>query len=179
MLYTSEINDSVLIQLIILFALNAANKPIKRKTLDKLVLETCIINFADYSIAMENLEILGYIHEISDENLYRITDDGIRTLGFFQEKIPLSVRDSIKESVAPVFLEEKRKNSIRTEIIPLNEIEFMSDCIISDNGKPLMNLQLYAGEREDAEKICRIFKRNSDVIYDEIMNIFKKITENQ
>ncbi|MCH5186038.1 MAG: DUF4364 family protein [Oscillospiraceae bacterium] len=178
MVYAREIDDSFLIQLIILFALNEAEKPITGAQLDKLVLENCIINFADYSIAMETLEELEYIHEIKNESIYRITEEGMQTLGFFRDRIPGYVRESIKESVAPMFLEERRKNSIRTELLPFNEMEFMSKCGIYEGEKPLMNLELYAGNREEAEKICSAFKKNSSAVYNDIIQVFKEIVEN-
>lgn len=178
MIYAREIEDSVVIQLIILFALNEAERPIKRVQLDKLVLENCMINFVDYSIAIENLEELEYIHEVEEEALYRITEDGMQTLGYFKDKIPGFVRESIKETVAPMFLEERKKNSVRAELLPCNEIEFMSKCGIFEGEKPLMNLELYAGTREEAEKICKAFKKNSDMIYNAVIQAFKETLEN-
>ncbi len=178
MVYAREIKDSMIIQLIILFSINEAGKPINRTQLDKLVLENCIINFADYSIAIENLEELEYIHEIPDDALYRITEEGSKTLGFFKGRIPGYVRESIKESVAPMFLEERRKNSIRAKLLPYNEVEFMSECGIFEGEKPLMRLELYAGTREEAEKICLVFKKNSDAIYNDIIQVFKELVEN-
>lgn len=178
MVYASKIKDSMVIQLIILFTLNEAKKPIKRAVLDRLIFENCIINFADYSIAIENLEELKFIHEISGEMMYRITEEGIQTLGFFKDRIPGFVRESIKEAVVPVLWEEKCKNSIKTELLPYNEIEFMSQCEILEGEKPLIRLELYAGSRDDAKEICDIFKKNADEIYGDIVKIFEKYLEN-
>jgi len=178
MLYAREIDDSVIIQLIILYALSKAKHPINKAQLDKLVLENCIINFVDYSIAIENLEKLNYIHEIADEGVYRLTDDGLQAVGFFKEKIPGYVRESIKESVSHMFREERKKNSVKASLLPYSEHEFMAKCVISEGDKPLMNLEFYAGTREEAKKVCSAFKKNSDIVYQAIIRAFNEITEN-
>lgn len=173
MAYDREIEDSVLIQLIILFALQKAGKLLTQSQLEDLVLGNCNINFINYRLAIVHLVEIDHIRDFIGSNdlpMYEITDEGMQSIEFFITQIPVYIREPIEKAIVPMFRLEEKKKSVVAELFPLNEEEFMADCAIYDCGKPLMKLSFYAGTRELALDIMKNFKASPDKVYQAVLN---------
>ena len=160
MLYQKEIDDSVLIQFIILFALLKADKPLAYNELLNVVLDNCNINYNDFQVALDNLVSTGHALtrlEGQHNQIYSLTQKGENAGDFFKTNIPIYIREPIEESIKQLFLEERRD-------------EYAAECSLFDDDKTqLMSVTLYAGTREQAENIAEYFKENYDRIYEEIL----------
>lgn len=181
MLYQKEIDDSVLIQFIILFTLCHADKPLAYNNLINLVMDNCNINYNDFQIALDNLVVTKHIksHIAGNHNqIYEITQKGIDIESFFSTQVPVYIREPITESIKKLFIEERRKNAIQSKITQIAPKEYTVDCRLLDDDKTeLMNLSLFIGNRADAEKYAIYFKEHSDEIYETIINSFNKSIE--
>lgn len=174
MLYTREIYEQVMIQYIILFALEKADRIITHDQLTSIVLDNCNIKFTEFRIALDNLEKIGHIRVFSPDS--RITYCELLPLGkeansFFYHKIPVYIREPIEDYIAPFFKEESLKKSIKAELLPLNEKEYMAELGIYDGKTPLMSLAVYAGTREYANSMIYEFKKNPQRVYETIMEL--------
>lgn len=177
MAYDREIEDSVLIQLIILFALQRANQPIKQSQLDDLVLGNCNINFINYRYAIVNLININHIRDFiasGDIPMYDITEEGLQSIDFFISDIPVYIREPIANSIIPMFRSEEQKKSVTAELLPLNTEEYMADCAIYDCGKPLMQLTFYTGTRELAKQAMYNFKKHPEKVYKAVLDLLMK-----
>jgi len=171
--YDREIEDSVLIQLIILFALQKAGKLLTQAQLADLVRGNCNINFINYQLAIDHLVKIDQIRDFIGSNetpMYEITEEGMQSIEFFITQIPVYIREPIEKAIVPMFRLEEKKKSIVAELLPLNEEEFMADCAVFDCGKPLMKLSFYAGTREMALEIMQNFKARPDKVYQAVLN---------
>lgn len=172
--YDREIEDSVLIQLIILFAIQKAGKPIKQSQLEDLVLGNCNINFINYRLAIVHLIKINHITETPAENetlLYDITEEGLQSIEFFMSEIPVYIREPIANAIVPMFRLEEKKKSVTAELLPLSLDEFTADCAIYDSGKPLLKLNFYTGTRELTTQAIMNFKKHPDKVYKAILDI--------
>ena len=134
MLYQREIDDSVLIQFIILFTLNNADAA------------------------------LPY------NQIFEITQKGAVAGEFFAVHIPVYIREPILESIKNLYIEERRKNAIKSDITPVRKNEYNSEFHLFDDDKTeIMGLSLYAGSREEAERMAVYFKENSAKVYEKII----------
>jgi hypothetical protein len=176
MLYQKEIDDSVLIQFIILFTLNNADSPLPYNELLNLVLDNCNINFNDFQIALVNLVSTGHVHAYLEGphlQKYEVTPKGQAAGDFFKTHIPVYIREPIQQSIKDMFREERLKHAIRSNIYPIKHDEYSAECeLYDDDNTRLMNLSLYAGSREEAEKLAEYFRHNAYHIYDGIINLF-------
>lgn len=176
MLYQKEIDDSVLIQFIILYTLSNADAPVAYNELLNLVLDNCNINYNDFQISLDNLVSTNHVRnfiESGHNQKYELTQKGTAAGEFFATHIPVYIREPILESIKQLFLEERRKNSVRSGINPIRKNEYSAECRLFDDDKTeLMNLTLYAGSREEAERIAVYFKENSSKIYECILSAF-------
>lgn len=174
MLYSKEIDDKILIQLIILYALNEAEQPITLNQLETLVLDNCNINYVNFQLALDNLINVNQVHTFhasDDKRYFEILSLGKEAIDGFWRKVPVYIRDPIKKSVIPMFKKEILENSVRTKLVPINEKEFMAQLGIYDADVPLMEMTFYAGSRAQANAIMKHFDENSNDIYNGIVKL--------
>lgn len=171
--YTREITDMVMIQYIILFTLARADRIVTDSQLSSLILDNCNINFSDYRIALDNLSSIGFIRVFNsgDNNQYcELLPKGVESNEFFQGSIPVYIREPIERSIAPFFREEELKKSIRAELTPLNETEYLAECGVYEGNTPLLKLSVYGGTRKMAASMVRKFKEDPEKIYRSIIS---------
>ena len=178
MLYQKEIDDYVLIQFIILFTLSNADKPLAYNQLINLVMDNCNINYNDFQIALDNLSVTKHIKsyiESGHNQIFEITQKGLDIEKFFRTQVPIYIREPIIESIKQLFIDERRKNSIQSKITQVDPNEYNVDCRLLDDDKTiLMDLSLFAGAREEAEKLAVYFKEHSGEIYEKILKAFSE-----
>lgn len=176
MLYQKEIDDSVLIQFIILYTLSKVDSAVPYNELLNLVLDNCNINYNDFQVALDNLMTTNHVHaflEGEHNQKYEITQKGMTAGSFFTANIPVYIREPIDQSIKALFLENRRKNSVRSDITPIRKNEYSADCeLYDDDNTQLLSLSLYAGTRDEAERMARLFREYSDVIYKKILEAF-------
>lgn len=178
LLYSREIEDELMIQFIIMYALNGADEPIAYSDLLSVVQDNCEISFTDLQLGLDNLIKTGHVsqRQITDIlYVYDLTQKGKYVIDFFYSHIPLIVREPIDKSIKTLYLEKRRREAVRAGIDPINKNEFNAECNLYDDDKMLlMSLRLYAGRREEAEGIAEYFKANSAEVYGGILNLFNK-----
>ncbi|MCI8521101.1 MAG: DUF4364 family protein [Clostridia bacterium] len=178
MLYQKEIDDSVLIQFIILYTLSKVDDAVPYNELLNLVLDNCNINYNDFQVALDNLAKTNHINaflEGAHNQKYSITQKGMNAGDFFTSNIPIYIREPIDASIKELFKEQRRKNAIQSNISPVRKDEYSADCLLlDDDNTQLMNLSLYAGSRDEAERMARFFREHSDIIYEKILTAFNE-----
>ncbi len=183
MLYKKEIEDELMIQFIILYALSRADEAVAYTDLLNLIQGNCEINFTDLQLGLDNLIRTGHVTERKlDEMLtvYDVTQKGSYVIDFFYKQIPLIVREPIDKSIKTLYIEKRRREAVRASIEPINENEFDALCeLCNDDKAVIMSLRLYAGERADAEKIAEYFKHNSADVYASVLSIFNNAKEDK
>lgn len=172
-MYMREVDDPITIQYIILFTLTKAERKMDHSQLTRLTLDRCNINFANFQIALDNLMQIGYVETFPNEldelmPIYSITQKGIEASGFFEHSIPIYIREQIQEYIRPFFEAEKLKKSVKAKLIQINDNEYSVECGLYESMSPLMEMTIYAGNRETAAKIIRNFKANPEKVYAEI-----------
>lgn len=176
MLYQKEIDDSVLIQLIILYTLDKADASLPYNELINLVLDNCNINYNDFQISLDNLVKTNHALarlEGARTQKFVITEKGANACEFFKSSIPIYIREPIDDSVKQLFIDERRRNAVEGSISPVRGEEYSAECVLRDDDKTeLMRLSLYAGSREEAEKLAVFFREHSDYVYGKIIEAF-------
>lgn len=174
MLYSKEIDDKIIIQLILLYALKEAEQPITLNQLETLVLDNCNINYVNFQLALDNLINVNQVrtfHDSDEKRYYEILSLGNEAIDGFWRKVPVYIREPIRKSVIPMFKQEILENSVRTKLVPINEKEFMAQLGVYDADVPLMEMKFYAGSRAQANAIMKHFDENSNEIYTGIVKL--------
>ena len=181
MLYQKEIDDSVLIQFIILFTLNNADSALPYNELVNLVLDNSNINLNDFQIALANLVDTEHVHAYLEEphlQKYEVTQKGANAGDFFKVHIPVYIREPIQQAIKEMYREERLRHAVRSSIYPVRKNEFSAECeLYDDDNTQILHLSLYAGSREEAEKLAEHFKHNAYDVFAEIINIFEQTND--
>lgn len=176
MIYSNEIEDTILIQSIILHTLNKANRLLAYGDLLNLVLNNCNINFADFQIALDNLVQTKHAESLmTGKNMqeFRITEKGKNVADFFRGRVPVYIREPIEDSIKDLLREERLRNAVRGRISAISPTEYTSECALYDGDNTmLMEISLYSGTREQAETTVKYFKANPDKVYEKIIEAF-------
>lgn len=179
-LYNNEIEDELMIQFIIMYALHCADDPLSYTDLLNIVQGNCEINFTDLQLGLDNLIQTGHVssRKITDIlYIYDITQKGEYVIDFFSKQIPLIIREPIAKAIKDLFLEKRRSEAVKAYITPINIEEFNTECeLYNDDRTMIMQLKLYVGTREQAEDFAEVFKNNSEEVYSKILDIFNNIS---
>ena len=178
MLYDREIDNDALIQYIILYTIANVDKPIEFDNLINVILENCNINFGDFQIALDNLVETNHVNTfLKDSNcrIYEITEKGANLADGLEDNVPIYIREPIRKSIKELYLEERRAHAVQGNIIPVKADEYAAQCKLYDDEKTmLLGLEVYAGKREDAQKMVDYFKENYAEIYGKLMEIMNE-----
>ena len=178
LLYDREIDDELMIQFIILYALSHADEDLAYADLLNIVQGNCEISFTDLQLGLDNLIKTGHasVRRVSDIlSVYSITEKGSYVIDFFYKQIPLIIREPIDKSIKEMYIDKRRREAVKAAAVPINEKEYYTECELRDDDRALMlSLRLYAGERDDAESFAKAFRTRSGEIYEEILNLFTK-----
>jgi len=160
-------------KLIILYLIEKVNFELTNSQIAKLLIKLREINYfllQEYISQLVSNDYLACRIE-SNQRLYKITESGKQALSYFRTMIRASVRKLIDNAI------EENITTLRTEIqvsadyIPINENEYTVFCRITEGSTCLIELNLYAGAKEQAKSMCRNWETNSQEIYSGIIKL--------
>lgn len=176
MLYKREIEDPVLIQFIILYTLEHVDEPVRYGDLATLVMENCNISYPDFQISLDNLLKTNHAEQFDEGpnvKKYRITEKGLQLSDFLRTGVPIYIREPIEEAIKQMYIDKRREEAVKANITPLRKDEYTADFELYDEDRILLfTMSLYAGSRDEAEKLARYFKAHPGEVYKKIIDIF-------
>lgn len=159
--------DDVQIRLIILYALKTFEISMSVERLQEVLVWTGILDYftmLDFILDMKKMDMIRDI-EIEGTLCYDITEKGKELVSMFQDKIPLYVRDSIRGSAREVLDKMERGHEIVADIVAVDTGMFLAKCGIYERGTPLLEVNLFAGSRQNAKEIVERFKKDAAELY--------------
>ena len=163
-------------KIVILYILDHSSMPLTTDQIAKFCEDFEDITYFDICIYLEDLKSNGYIKEIHEENnvLYSPTKEGVITLRELLELIPGVNLYNLKKMVNKNMVEVKTEYAIDTNIIPIKDGEFKVSCYIKDGNDELINITMYAGDKEQAKNISKNWANNSEKIYTTLLEMMTK-----
>ena len=99
---------------------------------------------------------------------------GKETLALVNDMIPgilkFKVDNNIKQDVNKV----ENKSSITADFIPNDDNGYTVDLKVTDNNTTIFDLKVYAGSREQAQKIMDNWTKNAEDLYPNILGLISK-----
>ena len=162
----------------ILYTLEKYVEPISMPALcDILTWEKQVMNYFDVAIMLNELIDDGFIESkfYRDERSFALSERGKETNSFFYERVPKSVRDRILKAISNAKYEEQyNPNAVITEVIPIGEHQYMASIKMLDAHVPMLELQVNAGSRLEAEKAVGLLREEAENIYKDIIEKISK-----
>ena len=163
-------------KILILYILENTNGALSIEDIAKLCIDFEDVSYFDICDYITNLLKQDFVRELYSDNLpvYEITELGKATLGELLDLIPGISIFNIKKMVQKEFVNLKNSFTINTETIPLNHSEYNVSCYIKDRKDELINITLFAGDKEQAKKIVNNWQENAEDIYAHVLNTLTK-----
>ncbi len=155
------------IKLMILYTVKYLKIACNYTTIDYVISSCANVNYFELEGYITDLMNKGNLsdYDADNEKYYCVTEQGEETLGFFEGKIPGSIRLMLKDKISQMNRESSLGNKLSVDYFPINENEYTVQFLIEENNVVVMNLEFYAGPKERAIDICRYLKKNSSDFY--------------
>lgn len=163
-------------KIIVLYILDNSGKALTINQIAKFCEEFDDITYFDICGYVESLKSSSYIDEKHEDGniLYELTDSGTSTLKELLELIPGVNLYNLKKMINKNMVEVKTEYEIDTTIIPIKTDEFKVSCYIKDGNDELINISLYAGNKEQAKNISKNWSQNAEEIYTKLLEMITK-----
>ena len=163
-------------KVLILYILNKIQKPVTNDALLQLTLSIDDMNYFYFQQFLLDLMENKYIVEILQDNekLYKITPAGIKTLELTLDILPGIKKLNVDNKIKSELNEIEDAVSVVSEFEPFHLTEFMVTCKIVENNSSIFEVKTIASTAEQAKKITENWKKNSDKIYPQILNLLSK-----
>lgn len=158
----------------ILYTLKRYAAPINMPALSEvLTIDKEVMGYFDLANLLSELIEDKYVEMkyYRNDQCFFLSSKGKATNDFFFERVPKSIRSHIENAVGAMkFSEQTDPNAVTAEILPVAPYQYMASLKMLDAGTPLLELQVFAGSRADAERAALALKKNADELYKDIIN---------
>ena len=160
-------------RLLVLLLLKEVNKPLSAEQITNLCSEFEDITYIDVCMFIDSLKNSNYVSELYEDSrvFYRLTDSGADILSELIELVPGINLLNIKNVLKNTFEDYKHSYEIEAIILPIKDEEYKVNCYIKDGNDELINVTIYAGDKENAKKISSNWKENADDLYGKIIEL--------
>lgn len=160
-------------KLIVLFLLKETGSNLTIEQMTKLCNEFEDVTYIDICGYVESLLASEYILEKIQDNkkYYELTQTGENILSELIELIPGINWLNIKKTLKSQMIGYSKNYEVGTKIIPVHGDEMKISCYIKDNADELINLTIFAGDKESAKRISEHWSKNADDIYMKIIEL--------
>lgn len=160
-----------LYKLIILYMLSKVNFSLSNGQITDFILEKEYTDYMTLQQALaELLEVrLIQVDASSKNSLYNITDEGLETLGFFENRISDQIKEDITSYIQSHGYELYNERSVLTDFSKNADNEYAVRCRVMEKKSPLIDLTITVPTLQDAEQVCRNWENVSQPLYAHIM----------
>lgn len=159
-------------KLILLYIIYNLEPPVSNLLLTKIILENKLMNYIFLQQYLDELCEGKFLEKINfnEKVSYRISAAGKQSLDYFISLIGAGTKSRIDEALSDYKKRIKYENSIIADFVAVNENEFVTNLKICEGSVTYIDLRLTVGTRNDAEKICKNWEKNSEKIYKKILS---------
>ena len=167
-------------KLLLLFLMKKMDIPLSHSQISEFALKDNYMTYFTLQQVLSYMVKVKYIDKSKNNNTtrYAITEEGIKSLQYFEKHIDSETRAKIIKYVQDNRKEVKKDFEITSNFFydyPNNE--FIVKCSLYDDDKILMEINLSVVSKEQAQLICSNWKKNITVTYGNILS--ELTTENK
>ncbi|WP_243113084.1 DUF4364 family protein [Ruminococcus sp. Marseille-P6503] len=159
------------VKILLAYFLFQMDRPVTPNQLTEIATGDGIVNYFLYSEAvsemLENKTLT--LEEQEGTSYYLLTEKGREGAQSFKKLVSKSVRDRIYAAGLRFFAKLKAEHDVSFEIVPAKK-GYSVHCTCEDNGLVLMDMTLYAPDREQAEYIKSKIMMNPTDFYCRVMD---------
>jgi len=165
------------IKIMLLYLIYKMKAPMTFALIAQFAVENNYVNQYNTQIFLDEMAEVGYLDKYESNNTtrYDITVDGENAIEVFPKQLPPALKEKIVE-----FAAENRNNAKREFEVTANHFyqhddnEYLIKCVASEDGVPLIELNLTVVTKDIAVNFCNNWKNHIDAIYGEIIEVVSK-----
>ena len=160
-----------LYKLIVMYMLNRVAFPLTQAQVFEFILDREYTNFLNLQQAISELANAGLINTKSIRNRthLELTEEGVKTLEYFSNRISPSIREDINTYFKENEFELRNEVSIYSNYYKSTTGEYETTLVIREKEIELLNIKLSVPTEDIASSICDKWEANSQEIYSHIV----------
>ena len=160
-----------LYKLIILYMLEKVDFPLTNAQISGFVLDKGYTTYFHLQQAISELveEELITMESRSNVSHYRITEDGIKTLSFFQKDLSPEIKLEVREYLKSTGFKAQERIVTPADYYITKQGTYSVRCQLIEKGNSLIDLNIAAPNLEAAQSICKKWSTHYQEIYGKIM----------
>ncbi|WOO38778.1 DUF4364 family protein [Anaerocolumna sp. AGMB13020] len=165
-----------LYKLIILFLLDKVDFPLTNAQISNFILDKEYTNYFSLQQCISELteEEFMTVQTVGHSSLYQITPSGEETLSFFQNMISSAIQEEIVSYLKENKYSLRDESSILSEYHKTGKDEYTVSLRVMEKKNPIIDINLAVPTEEDASKICRNWRGQSQEIYSYVLSSLLK-----
>ena len=160
-----------LYKLIILYMLDKVRFPLSNAQLSEFILEKEYTDYFTVQSALSELTETGFlkINTVRNTSLYDITEEGRKTLSYFQNRLSSDIREEIDSFLSEHSFELRHETSTPADYYRTPEGDYAVRCRVLERDSVLIDLTVTVPVKEQAEAVCSHWRNKSQSLYAFIM----------
>lgn len=160
------------VKAMILYIMNYTGRPLSYDNLADIVLYDELVEYFDFTAAMDELLNKGLIDILSPDETrtYKITSLGQQTVQIYEKNLPFNVRKKNVASVIRVLAQIERDKQIKTDIQKENG-GYLVTCTLMEGEQLLMEYKILVPNELQAHLIAEQFKSDPTPKYQGILSL--------
>lgn len=156
-----------LYKLIVLYMLNKVSFPLSSSQISDFILEKDYTNFLTLQQVFSDLKENSLIASktVRNRTLFSITEDGMNTLSYFQNRISDAIKEDVIEYLRQNEMELRNEVSILSDYYKSTNGEYEAHLWAKDRDSELVSIKLTVPTEEIASSICTKWQEKNQQIY--------------
>ena len=171
-----HLNDPEEIRLAILYAIRYVGVPVSDIELKHFMLSATSVEFLDLLAQIDALLKDNHIKTVErdDGDHYDFTKSGREMIDFFEDKIKVSVRESLRECIDAYYHRQKMESRVKATLIPTEQNAYLLGMRILEGKTTLLEASVFAGDRERAIRLKKNFEANPIDVYTGLVRLLER-----
>lgn len=163
--------DKTEMKIFILYVMRHVLDPVTLDQMGEIVLIDDNMNYFQYcecAAELVNSELLIKEADGEGRETYTLTPRGYDTVSAVESSLPTALRRAARENALIVLNRLRRESRLEARVIE-RKGEPLSKLTMTDGRDPILQIEIMAGDREQAGEICRNFLHRAEDVFDGIL----------
>ncbi len=155
-----RLNDPIEIQLAILYTIRYVGRPVPDIELKHFMLSATSVAFLDLMEQLDALLKQNHMKIVLRDEVecYDFAPSGREMIDIFEDKIMVSVRESLRACVDEYYQRKAVEEQIQAKLVPLDRNSYTLQLHIKEGKTTLLELSIFAGDRARAIAMKKQFE---------------------
>ena len=158
------IHDMLDVKVLILFVMARVSYPVDIQQIYELSYQDDCLSYFDVCTAVPEMVKSGHLKEVEESN-YVITEKGKADGALTEDSIAFTVKQRAENAVARFNRQIRRSSFVKTQVIPRENGDYSVLMSLDDEVGNLMTLELMAPNQRQAVRLCRLFEKKAEAVY--------------